>query len=388
MADTRKTLATILTVTLIAALTACTGNATAGTGSTQEANQASEDENITVVPVEAVNPADATVGIMVDDLNYGHSQEYVDRLRDSLVKADFSSKNIEVKEAKGDAKTQLSDIEACLEEGCSVLIVECVNSSDATSIANMAAESAAAVIFIGTAIDEEEIARWERLGIYATYIDCDHEAQGSLRAEILDALDYDELDGSGDHTIGYVILESGDEEDSKKLSGSQVNADTVAALEENHYKLEEVADVITADTEAEAEEEIAGLLEEHADELEVILCGSDELALGAQQAVFDAGSSLDFSVWVVGIEATPESLESIAASSLFCTLFEDYIAETDEVVKAAGYYIRGIDVDYTILCSYVKVTVNNAREILDVTKWEVEEEPEEGSTEETAEVEE
>ncbi len=378
----RRGPAFILTAVLVAiVLTACSGTSVSGNGSTQSEETTAVKE-IEVVPVETVSPTEAKVLVSVDDLSYGHSQDYVDRLKRCLTKADFAESNITVKEAGRDADKQLEDIKTAIKEEYNVLIVECVDGSMATEIANKAAKAGAAVIFVGTGVESAEIERWEQLGIYATYIDCDHSAQGTLRFEILDALDYEKLDSTSNHEIGYVVIESGNEEDSKKLSGSKVNADTIQAMKDAHYTMTEVTDPITVDSQEAAEEAVSTLLSDNGKDLEVIFCGSDEIALGAQQAVKDRSGLNKQDVRVVGIEATPASLQSIASGSLFCTLFEDYTAETDAVANAALYYVKGLDVEHQTLCSYVKVTVNNAREILDVTGWTVEESSSEGSTKE------
>jgi methyl-galactoside transport system substrate-binding protein len=73
-------------------------------------------------------------------------------------------------------------------------------------------------------------------------------------------------------------------------------------------------------------------------------------------------------VIVIGFSPDQESLEKIAHGELAGSIFNDSLAQSKNLSDAILAYLRGETVPAQILCDYVKVTADNAQEIMDVSK--------------------
>ena len=92
------------------------------------------------------------------------------------------------------------------------------------------------------------------------------------------------------------------------------------------------------------------------------------MALGALQAIEAAGRVVGTDIYLVGVDALSEALENVISGKMSGTVFNDHFAQSHSAADAAIRFINGEKNEYYIGCDYVKVTQDNAQEILDMVK--------------------
>ena len=89
------------------------------------------------------------------------------------------------------------------------------------------------------------------------------------------------------------------------------------------------------------------------------------MALGALQAIESAGRTVGTDIYLVGVDALSEALENVIAGKMTGTVFNDHLAQSHSAADAAVKFVKGETNDYYIGCDYVKVTTENAQNVLD-----------------------
>ena len=88
------------------------------------------------------------------------------------------------------------------------------------------------------------------------------------------------------------------------------------------------------------------------------------MALGALQAIQAADRTVGEDIFLVGVDALTEAVQNVIDGTFTGTVFNDHFAQSHGAADAAINFINGETNDYYIGCDYVKVTAENAEEIL------------------------
>lgn len=94
------------------------------------------------------------------------------------------------------------------------------------------------------------------------------------------------------------------------------------------------------------------------DNIDVIASQNDEMAMGALQAVQEAGLNIP----VLGVDATPDAITSVIAGELALTVFQDYEGQGSQAVKIAYGLVKGESYDKQAVIPYKEVNQENAAE--------------------------
>ncbi|MCZ7912674.1 substrate-binding domain-containing protein [Agrobacterium leguminum] len=92
--------------------------------------------------------------------------------------------------------------------------------------------------------------------------------------------------------------------------------------------------------------------------IDVVFANNDEMAIGAVQALKAASVAMD-DVIVIGIDATPDGLASMAAGDLDATVFQNARGQSTSALDAAVALIRGTPVDKQVMVPFELVTHKN-----------------------------
>ena len=142
---------------------------------------------------------------------------------------------------------------------------------------------------------------------------------------------------------------------------------SVKALEDAGWTVDCLDDEVGNWDQATAQQLVANALSAHP-ETEVVFCNNDAMALGALQSIDAAGRKVGEDIYLVGVDALSEALEDVIAGTMTGTVFNDHISQSHSAADAAINYIKGDGNDHYIGCDYVKVTSDNAQQILDSLK--------------------
>jgi methyl-galactoside transport system substrate-binding protein len=195
------------------------------------------------------------------------------------------------------------------------------------------------------------------------------ERQVQILAEFWKA--HSSADKNRDGIVEYAIIRSGE-------SGKEAPRDAQLrreAFEAAGLRAKEVAEASADSTRADAQAKTASLLGAAASaQIEAFLCGNDETALGAAQALKDAGllkteGDAAF-VPVIGIDGSPAAIKAIEEGSLLGTLSGDPERQGKAAFSIALILAQGLDPNKAgwaldagrfVFVPYKKVTKENCK---------------------------
>ena len=143
---------------------------------------------------------------------------------------------------------------------------------------------------------------------------------------------------------------------------------SVKALTDEGLEVECLSDQVGNWQQDQAQQIVANALGQYGGKVEVVFCNNDAMALGALQAIQSAGRTVGTDIFLVGVDALSEALEDVVAGTMTGTVFNDHFSQSHGAADAAINFINGETNEYYIGCDYVKVTKDNAQEILDMVK--------------------
>ncbi|MFA9462774.1 MAG: galactose ABC transporter substrate-binding protein [Velocimicrobium sp.] len=269
--------------------------------------------------------------------------------------------SVTIMDGKNDQAEQTNQIQNFITEGVDVLIVNLVQASAAEQITDQCNAAGIPLVFINREPDDTEKQRWTDNSIKATYVGADAKQSGTYQGEIVLALP-DKGDINGDGTISYVMVIG----DPENVDAQYRTEFSIKALTEAGMKVEEL-DAQRGDwDQARGQEIVANALTANGDAVEVVFCNNDAMALGARQAIEAAGRTVGTDIYLLGVDALTDALEGVINGTITGTVFNDHIGQSHAAAEAAASFAAGETLDTLIGVDYIKVTQDNAQEILDL----------------------
>ena len=177
-------------------------------------------------------------------------------------------------------------------------------------------------------------------------------------------LGLDTVDMNGNGKIDYIMIEG----DPENVDAQYRTEYSIKALEDEGLEVNCLDDQVGMWDQATAQQLVANSLSQYGDDIEVVFCNNDAMALGALQAIESAGRTVGKDIYLVGVDALSEALESVLAGTMTGTVFNDHFSQSHSAADAAINYLNGTGNEHYIGCDYVKVTKDNAQDILDMVK--------------------
>ena len=381
----RKVVSVILATAMVASMVAGCGGSNnastnnAGTTTDAAASDASSDTSNDAAATEAADAGDAAadaatdadasladkkVGVCIYQFSDNFMTLFRTELENYLVEQGFSKDNITIVDGANDQATQTGQIDNFISEGVDVLIVNPVNSSSAATITDKVVAADIPLVYINREPDAEEEQRWEDNGWNVTYVGCDARQSGTFQGEMISDLGLDTVDLNGNGKIDYVMVEG----DPENVDAQYRTEYSVKALEDAGLEVNCLSDQVGNWQQDQAQQIVANALGQYGDKVEVVFCNNDAMALGALQAIQSAGRTVGTDIYLVGVDALSEALEDVLAGTMTGTVFNDHFSQSHSAADAAINYITGAGNDHYIGCDYVKVTKDNAQDVLDMVK--------------------
>ena len=263
-----------------------------------------------------------------------------------------------------DQPTQTGQIDNFINDKVDVLIVNPVNSSSAETITDKVVEAGIPLVYINREPDADEQKRWEENDWNVTYVGCDARQSGTFQGELIKDLGMDKVDINGDGKIQYIMIEG----DPENVDAQYRTEFSVKALTDAGIEVEELDDQVGNWQQDQAQQLVANALGQHGEKIEVVFCNNDAMALGALQAIQSAGRKVGEDIFLVGVDALSEALENVISGAMTGTVFNDHFSQSHSAADAAIKYVNGEKNEHYIGCDYVKVTSENAQEVLDMVK--------------------
>ena len=368
----KKVVSLILAVAMVATMvTGCGSSASESTTgdattTTDEAAPATEAGAAADAAADAAGGdlADKKVGVCIYQFSDNFMTLFRGELESYLVSQGFSKENITIVDGANDQATQTGQIDSFIAEGVDVLIINPVNSSSAETITDKVVAADIPLVYINRepSVDEEQ--RWVDNGWDVTYVGCDARQSGTFQGEIIVDLGLETVDLNGDGKIQYIMVEG----DPENVDAQYRTEFSVKALTDAGLEVECLSDQVGNWQQAEAQQIVANALGQYGNDIEVVFCNNDAMALGALQAIESAGRTVGTDIYLVGVDALSEALENVISGKMTGTVFNDHISQAHSSADAAINFLNGTGNENYIGCDYVKVTQDNAQDILDMVQ--------------------
>ncbi|WP_026488224.1 substrate-binding domain-containing protein [Butyrivibrio sp. XBB1001] len=298
------------------------------------------------------------VGVCIYQISDNFMTLFNNELVNYLVSKGFSKNNIIVYGSANSESIQLSQVEKLIDEGVDALIINPVNSSVARAITDKAVSNGIPLVYINREPSGEEELRWENYGFDVTYVGCDARQSGIYQGELVLDLGLDELDKNGDGVIQYFMIEGAPE----NVDAGYRTMYSVSTIKNAGVKMEclldEVGNWDRATSKLLVREGLSqGLIPE------LVICNNDAMALGAVDAIKSGKLVPGKDIYVVGVDALPETIAAIEDGDIAGTVFNDYILQSHRAADAVMNYLQGNGNEHYVGCDYKKVSAKNAQVI-------------------------
>ena len=367
---TKKVTAMAMASCMILSMTACGGSKPAETtaaateAATTEAAKEAETTAAEVKEAAGGDFSDKKVGISIYKFDDNFMTLYRTELERYLTEElGFKKENITIQDGKGDQAEQTNQIQNFIASGVDVMILNLVQASSAPQVTDMCKDAGIPVVYINREPDTAEEERWASDSISATYVGADARQSGTYQGEeIVETANKGDINGDG--KVSYIMVQG----DPENVDAQYRTEFSVKALTDAGLEVEELLLQRGDWDQAKGQQIVQDALTQFGDKIEVVFCNNDAMALGALQAIDAAGRKVNEDIYLVGVDALTEAVQNITDGKMTGTVFNDYIGQAKTAADMAVKYLDGESVDPVNMVDYVKVTPDNAADILDIIK--------------------
>ena len=355
---------------MILSMTACGGSKPAETtaaateAATTEAAKEAETTAAEVKEAAGGDFSDKKVGISIYKFDDNFMTLYRTELERYLTEElGFKKENITIQDGKGDQAEQTNQIQNFIASGVDVMILNLVQASSAPQVTDMCKDAGIPVVYINREPDTAEEDRWASDGISATYVGADARQSGTYQGEeIVETANKGDINGDG--KVSYIMVQG----DPENVDAQYRTEFSVKALTDAGLEVEELLLQRGDWDQAKGQQIVQDALTQFGDKIEVVFCNNDAMALGALQAIDAAGRKVNEDIYLVGVDALTEAVQDITEGKMTGTVFNDYMGQAKTAADMAVKFLNGETVDPVNMVDYVKVTPDNAKDILDIIK--------------------
>ena len=261
--------------------------------------------------------------------------------------------NVTIVDGKNDMATQTDQIKTFITQGMDVIICNLVQTSSAELIIDEVVAANIPLVLInreplGDNGDESYAGILDNPGV--CYVGADARQSGTYQGEIVLALD-DKGDINGDGKISYVMIQ-GDPENPDAQYRTQFS---IKALTDAGMEVEELVNQVGMWATDKGQEIAATALSQYGDQVEVIFCNNDGMALGAAAAIEAAGRVVGEDIYLLGVDALEECQEMVANGTMTGTVLNDHIGQSHTAVDVAIKALNGEAIDNYYWVDYVMI---------------------------------
>lgn len=302
----KKFLCTLLSVSMLAVLTACGGkDDTAATN----ADTSTATNTDTAAPAESAAPAETTAPADTETsaaregsvavFYYTYGDTYISSVRAALDSAlDAAGIQYQDYDSNNSQTTQSEQVTTAIAQGATVLVVNLVDTGSDDAAKNIITQAnGVPVIFFNRSVSEEAVTSSDK----CVFVGTDYEMAGHMQGEMIGNYlleNYDTLDLNGDGTISYVMFkgQEGNAEADARTKYGQEDADTILtgagkpalsfydSANSNKYLVDQAG----AWSSAAATEYMQTIMSQYSEAnnnmVELVIANNDEMAIGAVTA--------------------------------------------------------------------------------------------------------
>ena len=256
-------------------------------------------------------------------------------------------------DGKNDMAEQTAQIETFITQGMDVIICNLVQTSSAEVIIDKVVAADIPLILINREpLGENGDESYEGIinNAKVCYVGADARQSGTYQGEIVLALD-NKGDINGDGVVNYVMV-VGDPENPDAQYRTEFS---IKALTDAGMKVNCLTEQIGNWDQTKGQEIVANALAQYGDEIEVVFCNNDGMALGAFAAIQAAGRTVGEDIYLLGVDALQECQDMVKAGTMTGTVLNDHIGQSHAAVDAAVAALKGEALQNYYWVPYIKV---------------------------------
>ncbi len=353
----KKLLALVLALVMVLSLAAC--------GAKEEASDApAAEEAAAAAPAE-----DVVAGVCW----YNFGDTFIANARSTLnAAAEGGSIKVVDADSLNDVATQTSNINNFYTQGVKYLVVNNINNNAIAEMIEQAKEEGVTLIFANSnSPTDEEFEIYENVYHVSSVATQSGTIMGEALVEYWNA--HPEADRNGNGKLDYVML-----------LGIQGHYDTevrasysLAALADAGIETNCVMETICNYQRADAQNQMASILQANMDDVEAVIACNDDMGLGAIEALKAAGFFADEASYipVVAVDATANGVEALKEGTMLCTALNNPVTLGNSIYKLISLLEEGkeltqdnVGIDGTtieghhIYINYVGITAENTED--------------------------
>ena len=352
----KKTLALALAVVMsLGLLAGCGGgNNSTGGGSSAGGSQPSGGSSVTASIPDAPEGG-GTVGVCI----YKFDDAFMTTYRNALTEI-LKGKGYQVTTVDGnnDQSKQNEQINTFITQGVDALIINPCMTSAADSIIATVKAAGVPTVLINREPTAEQMSAYDKL----VYVGCDAAQSGTFQGElILETANKGDINGDG--KVSYIMIQG----DPENIDAQLRTEYSVGALKDAGIEVEQL-DLQRGDWDREKGQTIcANDLAQFGDQIEVVFCNNDDMAIGALQSIQAAGRKVNEDIYLVGVDALDAALNEVMNGNMTGTVLNDAVGQATEAVNQMELLLGGATYsagNQSVYVDYVKVTPDNASEFV------------------------
>ncbi|MBO4918788.1 MAG: galactose ABC transporter substrate-binding protein [Erysipelotrichaceae bacterium] len=247
-----------------------------------------------------------------------------------------------------DAATQTEQVNTFITQGVDGMIVNLVQTSS-DALAKAVEESGIPTVFIN-----REIADYV-YGEKTCYVGADARDSGTYQGQIIfDQPNHGDLNGDG--VVNYIMI-MGDPENSDAQFRTEYS---IKYMVENGATVNCLYQETGNWAQAQGQELVATELSKEGDDIEVVFCNNDGMAMGALESIKAAGRKVGEDIYLVGVDAIPEACEAVKNGDMTGTVLNDDLGQATAACESLLKMLAGEVITNKVnYVPYVMVTTEN-----------------------------
>ena len=353
----KKTFALLLAaVMMLALLTACGG----GDKPADSAGSSQPSQSDTTTPPADTNVPEApegggTIGVCIYQFTDAFMTTYRNALQEILEGKGYE---VSVVDGANDQAKQNEQINTFITQGVDALIINPVMTSAADQIIATVQAAGIPTVLINREPTPEQMAVYDKL----VYVGALAAQSGTMQGElILDTPNQGDINGDG--KISYIMVQG----DPENIDAQLRTEYSVKALTDAGKEVEQL-NLTRGDWMRERGQEIvANDLAQFADQIEVVFCNNDDMAIGALQSIQAAGRKVNEDIYLVGVDALDAALNEVKNGNMTGTVLNDAVGQATAAVEEMEKLLGGATYaagEQSVYVDYVKVTPDNVGDFM------------------------
>ena len=350
----KKIIALVLALMIIMSMTACGAKPAETTPAAPAATEAAA-----AATEAAAEPAGEVKTYKVGVAIYQYNDNFMTLYRQEIenyfktLETDTVKYEVTMVDGKNDMGEQTNQIDTFITQKMDVIICNLVQTSSAEVIIDKVVAAGIPLVLInreplGDNGDESYPGIIDNPTV--CYVGADARQSGTYQGEIVLALP-NKGDINGDGVVSYVMV-VGDPENPDAQYRTEYS---IKALTDAGVQVKELVKNVGNWDQTKGQEIVAAALTQYGDEIEVVFCNNDGMALGAAAAIEAAGRKVGEDIYLLGVDALDECQEMVQKGTMTGTVLNDHIGQSHTAVDVAVKALNGEAIDNYYWVDYVKV---------------------------------